>query len=178
MGKVKGYALFNSHTIYLREYYSISMRQYAKRTSTRVRYNFNMKLFVTSATRVMRSIGMRSIVLRSIALLLLLVLANPAAKAAELLMIEQADCPYCDRFNDEIGKIYAKTEEGKRAPLVRLHIRESWPSDYAAIDKPPVTPTFILVHEGKEIDRLLGYQGDEFFWFLLGDMLGKLPPGS
>ncbi|MBX2838724.1 MAG: transcriptional regulator [Gammaproteobacteria bacterium] len=95
--------------------------------------------------------------------------------AAELLIVEQSDCPYCDRFNDEIGQVYAKTDEGKVAPLVRLQLRDTWPKTYESIAKPAVTPTFILVHNGKEIDRLHGYQGDEFFWFLLNDMLDKLP---
>ena len=34
--------------------------------------------------------------------------------------------------------------------------------------------TFILVDKGEEVDRLIGYPGDEHFWFLLGDMLEKL----
>lgn len=97
------------------------------------------------------------------------------AAAAELLIVEEHFCPYCERFNAEIGEIYAKTKEGKQAPLVRIQLEEPWPEKYSGIQKATVTPTFILVHEGREVDRLLGYQGDEFFWFLLGNMLEKLP---
>lgn len=95
--------------------------------------------------------------------------------AAELLMVEQEDCPHCMRFNTEIGHLYAKTSEGKLAPLLRLDLHTDWPAQYTNISKPPVTPTFILIHDGKEVDRLHGYDGDEFFWFLLGEMLEKLP---
>jgi len=94
--------------------------------------------------------------------------------AAELLMIEQPYCPYCDQFKEEIGDMYAKTDEGKTAPLLQLQLDESWPAKYAHIEKPDFTPTFILVHEGQEVDRIYGYQGDEFFWFLLGEILEKL----
>jgi len=109
---------------------------------------------------------------------LVLLCLSHQANATVLIMVEQDDCPFCDRFNDEIGPVYAKTDEGKRAPLVRLDLYEPWPETYNAIEKAPVarvTPMFILVHDGKEIDRLYGYDGDEFFWFLLGEMLEKLP---
>lgn len=102
-------------------------------------------------------------------------LTTALVNAAELLIVEEHYCPYCERFNAEIGNIYPKTTEGKQAPLVRIQLEDPWPEKYSGIKKASVTPTFILVHEGKEIDRMLGYQGDEFFWFLLGNMLEKLP---
>jgi len=109
------------------------------------------------------------------AIWLSLVCTPALSSAATLLMIEQPYCPHCERFNEEVGGIYPKTAEGKRAPLVRLQLNVAWPEPYNAIEKAVVTPTFILVHEGKEIDRLLGYQGDEFFWFLIADLLKKIP---
>ncbi len=101
-------------------------------------------------------------------------LTVPSAGAAELLMLEQDGCAWCDRWNEEIGDIYPKTAEARRAPLRRVDIDEPWPADLAAIARDPFTPTFILVSEGREIDRMRGYAGDEFFWFLLGEMLEKL----
>jgi len=108
-------------------------------------------------------------------ILLALVVTPSQVTAAELLMVEQPHCPYCDRFNEEIGGFYAKTDEGKRAPLVRLQMHEAWPEQYSKVKQASFTPTFILVHEGEEVGRLNGYQGDEFFWFLLGEMLMNLP---
>ena len=99
----------------------------------------------------------------------------PPAKAAELLMLEQDGCAWCARWNAEIGGIYPKTAEARRASLRRVDIDEAWPADLTAIARDPFTPTFILVDEGREIDRMRGYAGDEFFWFLLGEMLEKLP---
>lgn len=99
----------------------------------------------------------------------------PRAAAAELLMLEQDGCAWCARWDAEIGGIYPKTVEARRAPLRRVDIDEPWPADLEAIARDPFTPTFILVSEGREIDRMRGYAGDEFFWFLLGEMLEKLP---
>ena len=97
------------------------------------------------------------------------------ATAAELLMLERPGCPWCKRFNDEIAPGYAKSEEGRRAPLRRVDITRPWPADLAAIAQERLTPTFVLVENGLEIGRLRGYPGDEFFWVLLDDMLAKLP---
>ncbi|MEC9367868.1 MAG: thioredoxin family protein, partial [Pseudomonadota bacterium] len=41
------------------------------------------------------------------------------------------------------------------------------------------TPTFVVLHEGREIGRILGYSGEDFFWGLLEKILtdtNLLPP--
>ena len=97
------------------------------------------------------------------------------ASAAELVMFEAAGCAWCARFNAEIAPAYAKSAEGRIAPLRRVDVDSPMPADLAGIPADRFTPTFVLVHDGKEIDRLRGYPGDEFFWYLLDGMLAKLP---
>ena len=106
-----------------------------------------------------------------------LLLARPPAGAfaAELIMLEQQGCAWCLRWHKEIGGIYPKTEEAKIAPLRFVDIHGQWPEDLAGIRREAFTPTFVLVEDGQEIARMRGYSGDEFFWFLLGEMLAKLP---
>jgi hypothetical protein len=110
--------------------------------------------------------------------------AKPVAAETELsgnttlLMVEEDGCPYCAKFNREIAHIYPKTEEGKTAPLQRIDLHKSWPSSLDHIDRPRFTPTFILVHDNREIGRLIGYNGDEYFWFLLGELLQQVEPAS
>jgi len=112
--------------------------------------------------------------LRTTLLWLILTSFCAAASAAELLVVESNDCPYCARFHREIGTAYPNTEEGKLAPLHILQLNEAMPTQYSNIKPAKVTPTFILVDGNKEIDRLEGYPGDNYFWFLLGEMLAKL----
>lgn len=90
-------------------------------------------------------------------------------------MLEQDACPWCERWHEEIGAIYNKTEEGKIAPLRVVNIHSKWPDDLKNVTIERFTPTFVLIEDGMEIDRLRGYTGDEFFWFLLGKMIKKLP---
>ena len=99
--------------------------------------------------------------------------AAPAA-AAELLMLEQPGCVWCAKFNEEIAPAYPKTAEGRRAPLRRVDITEEWPDDLSDIAKERFTPTFVLVEDGEEVGRIRGYPGDEFFWYLLAELIAEL----
>ncbi len=106
---------------------------------------------------------------------LMVTLPAGAGLAAELLVLERAGCPYCARFDAEIGRVYDKTDEARRAPLRRIDIEKSLPEGYAFALPERITPTFVLVENGREIARLRGYPGQEFFWGMLGVMLEKLP---
>lgn len=117
---------------------------------------------------------MRNVALSLFAMLVLAVTGVASSRAAELVMFEQAGCVWCARWNAEIAPAYAKTEEGSIAPLRRIDIHEPLPDDLAGIRVERFTPTFVLVDNGKEIGRMRGYTGDEFFWYLLDEMLAKL----
>jgi hypothetical protein len=102
--------------------------------------------------------------------------AMPAlATAAELVVLEKSGCPYCARFEREVGAVYDKTEEGRRAPLKRLDNEKVFPEAYRFVRPDRITPTFVLVDEGREVARLRGYPGEEFFYGALATMLEKLP---
>ena len=101
-----------------------------------------------------------------------------AVQAAELVMLHQPGCAWCLRFEAEIGEAYPKTSQAAIAPLRRVDITKEWPADLAAVTSERFTPSFVLVHEGREISRMRGYAGDQFFWFLLDEMIAKLPPDA
>lgn len=109
--------------------------------------------------------------------MLMLWMGVPSA-AAELVMLEKPGCVWCARFNAEIAPAYPKTKEGELAPLRRVDTTGKWPADLEGIASEHFTPTFILIEDGKEIGRIRGYPGSEFFWYLLGDMLAKLDGAS
>lgn len=100
------------------------------------------------------------------------------ARAAELVMFEQAGCVWCQAFDREVAPIYPKTDEGKRAPLRRVDIKDKLPAELAFIQVERMTPLFVLVEGGHEIGRIRGYPGDDNFWGLLGAMIKKLDQGG
>lgn len=101
-------------------------------------------------------------------------LAASSARAAELVMFEQAGCAWCEAFNNEIGIIYGKTDDGLRAPLRRVDIAQELPADLAFIEVERLTPLFVLVDKGREIGRIRGYGGRDTFWTQLYMLMQKL----
>ena len=100
---------------------------------------------------------------------------GPLRAEMRLLMFEQPGCSWCRAWNEEVGDAYAKTEEGRRAPLERVLISEGVPEGMELESRPRFTPTFVLVEDGREIGRIEGYPGEEFFWSLLGMLLERAP---
>ena len=98
-----------------------------------------------------------------------LLLAFPAA-AVELVMVEQEGCVWCERWKEEIGPAYPNTTEGKFAPLRMVDLYEM-PPDLTLVRRVNFTPTFLIVEDGREIARMEGYPGADFFWPLLARML-------
>ena len=105
---------------------------------------------------------------------LLIASSTTNARAAELVMFEQAGCAWCEVFDREIAPIYPKTAEGARTPLRRVDIAAALPSDLAFIAVERLTPLFVLVENGREIGRIRGYPGEDHFWGLLGVLIKML----
>ncbi len=101
-------------------------------------------------------------------------LSLSSARAAELVMFEQAGCAWCEAFDREIAPVYGKTAEGTRAPLRRINISQNLPQDLAFIEVERLTPLFVLIDKGREIGRIRGYPGADHFWGLLGALIAKL----
>lgn len=109
-------------------------------------------------------------------------LALPAGTAhaeAQLVMVEEHGCAWCERWNTEIAPIYPKTSEGRIAPLRRIDLREAPPPDLEFARAYVFTPTFVLMVDNKEVGRIEGYPGEDFFWALLAQMIEtRLTPPS
>lgn len=111
----------------------------------------------------------------AIASLFLLLGSLPAFADVKLVMFEEDGCPYCEQFHAEIGPAYPKTAEAQVAPIEYVDLWGGVPSDMQLVSRPNYTPTFVLLDDGVEIGRIEGYPGDDFFWFLLGKLIHKLP---
>lgn len=120
---------------------------------------------------------MARVALLSVSVMVSALIEAAPLRAAELVMVEQVGCPWCEAWDREIAPAYPKTEEGKRAPLRRVDLHDL-PEDLEFKSRPVFTPTFVLVEEGRELQRIEGYAGDQFFWFLLGQMLDAHPEAT
>ena len=88
-------------------------------------------------------------------------------------MYRRAGCPWCAAWDRDIGPIYAKTEIGRRLPVRSFDLDRG--RDTVAHLKSPVlfTPTFVVLDDGREVGRIEGYPGEDFFWGRLENLLPK-----
>lgn len=106
-----------------------------------------------------------------------LMLATPFAAAADLLYVYSKSCPSCLRFDRDVGEIYPRTQESSRAPMTKVTMDELADHPLGACIGEEVfgTPTFIMLNQCTELDRIVGYSTDELFWLGLNRMLNQLP---
>lgn len=110
-------------------------------------------------------------------LILLAARGEAAEPTARLVMLERHDCPWCRRWLREVGEqSWNLSDLGRRAPLRRVDVAQGLPTDLHHIANWRFTPTFVLVADGREVGRIIGYQADLFFWQQAELLLARLPP--
>jgi hypothetical protein len=100
------------------------------------------------------------------------------AEAGELLMFRRAGCPWCQAWDEAVGPSYPKSDLGRLLPLRSVDLDRDPPPAVALVRPVHFTPTFVVVEDGREIGRIEGYPGQDFFWGLLGKLARELPPPS
>ena len=95
--------------------------------------------------------------------------AELSKKSDFLLMITSDSCPWCEAFEEEVGDGYHLTDEGRALPLERLDYFQEMPSQVSHISPAIMTPTFIVIRDGDEVGRIVGYPGAELFWWRLSE---------
>ena len=103
-------------------------------------------------------------------------IAGTQANAAELLMFEQAGCPFCQAFDAEIASGYPDSEAGRAAPLRRVDIHDDRRGGIASLRPAVFTPTFVLIDDdNREVGRLEGYPGRRWFYPEIDALISRLP---
>ncbi|HEU4378521.1 MAG TPA: hypothetical protein VFR73_08090 [Hyphomicrobiaceae bacterium] len=114
-----------------------------------------------------------------IAALAMSLLVGPAPNAAPadlrtspavLVMVQDPGCPYCARWEAEVGHSYRASKEGKFAPLV-TYMRGH--PEISKLEKIVYSPTFVMLAYGQEVGRIVGYQGSDLFWMQLEPLVAK-----
>jgi thioredoxin-related protein len=100
-----------------------------------------------------------------------------SALSAELVMFRRDGCPWCTVWEREIEPIYGKTAVGQRVPLRKRDIADM-SRDLSLRGPIRYTPTFVVVEGGRELARIEGYAGDDFFWAQLENLIRDLPGQS
>jgi thioredoxin-related protein len=120
---------------------------------------------------------MMRFVLALLAMVALFATGAQAQQRFELVYVDRSGCPWCHRFEQETMGPYQLSELGREAPLKR-HSLDNGQPPFRGLDEPVrFTPTFILLKDGKEAARIIGYRDNATFFGLmerhLADQRGK-----
>jgi thioredoxin-related protein len=99
--------------------------------------------------------------------------AKAADSRGQLVMITSSHCPWCEAFEDDVGKGYDRTEEALIYPLRRHDFYHKMPDDLAHLTPATMTPTFIIISDGVEVGRIVGYPGAELFWWRISEFTAQ-----
>jgi hypothetical protein len=89
---------------------------------------------------------------------------------AVLVMVGDPGCPYCARWEAEVGHSYRASKEGKFAPLA---VYQRGDPEISNLKKIVYSPTFVMLAYGQEVGRIVGYQGSDLFWMQLEPLVAK-----
>jgi hypothetical protein len=78
-----------------------------------------------------------------------------------LIMVDKENCVWCKKWEEAVGPAYAASPEGNIAPMMRIRLGHK---DLAGIKGLAFAPTFVLIANGKEIGKIVGYSGPDQFW--------------
>ena len=96
-----------------------------------------------------------------------------AAADSRLLMVTSDHCPYCQAWELDVGAVYDRSPYAPTLPLTRIDIGREMPRDVTIKKLIVGTPTFLIIHNGQEIDRQSGYVDAEMFWWWLSEYAAK-----
>ena len=100
--------------------------------------------------------------------------AAAGAPAVELLVFERADCAYCRIFRRDVLPQYRHAVRDNAVPLRFVDIDKSDTGSLALKARIDTLPTAVLMKNGSEVDRIVGYWGPDNFFKLLAHILARM----
>ncbi len=89
----------------------------------------------------------------------------------ELLVLEVESCDICTLVRNRIQPRYEMTNHARTVPMRYMDITRRDETKLGLTAPVDVVPTIVLLRDGKEINRFVGYMGPENFLALIGHAL-------
>jgi thioredoxin-related protein len=97
---------------------------------------------------------------------------QPAAR--ELLVFEETDCTYCRVFRQDVLPYYRQAVPGDAVPLRFVDLSRAMKGEFALKGRIQAVPTVVLMKNGSEVGRIVGYWGRDTFFRLLSHLLARM----
>ena len=95
----------------------------------------------------------------------------PAAARLELLVLEVRNCSVCELVRDHIQPAWERSPRAREVPMRYVDITTLDETKIGLKTPVDTLPTIVLMRDGQEVDRLIGYMGPELALRALGQMI-------
>ena len=96
------------------------------------------------------------------------------APTRELLVFEHPDCTYCRIFRRDVLPYYRQSIPGDAPPLRFVDLTRTGSGEFSLKGRIEAVPTAVLMSNGEEVGRIVGYWGRDAFFRLLAHMLARM----
>jgi thioredoxin-related protein len=99
--------------------------------------------------------------------------APARSPSLEVLVFEHVDCVYCQVFRRDVLPKYRHSVRTEVAPLRFVDIQASNAGSLALNSRIDTVPTVVVMRDGQEVGRIVGYWGPTNFFKMLAHILGR-----
>ncbi len=97
------------------------------------------------------------------------------ASNLELVVMEAPGCTYCELFRRDVLPSYQASERAKEMPIRFLDINDITAEDLGLDTAIDIVPTFVVLKDHKEVGRIPGYMGPEYFFHSINHLISSAP---
>lgn len=91
----------------------------------------------------------------------------------ELLVFEHPDCQYCQVFRRDVLPRYRESTSASQTPIRYIDLARTDTTGLNLRASIHVVPTFVLMQNGREVDRIVGYWAPDNFFKMLSTLLAQ-----
>ena len=96
-----------------------------------------------------------------------------SASPYELVVFEADGCVFCEMLRRDVLPLYTASEIQREAPIRFVNVSKSDETKMGLAAAITIAPTVVLMRDGQEVDRIIGYSGPFNFLQLVGHMMGR-----
>ena len=96
-----------------------------------------------------------------------------ATPTTELVVFETSDCAYCLIFRKNIAHLYQQMPQSRSVPMRFVKLEDTTTAGLELNEPVNIAPTIILIRDGQEIDRIIGYTAPDLFFDMVNHLLAR-----
>jgi thioredoxin-related protein len=99
----------------------------------------------------------------------------PQGENFELVVMEAPGCTYCTLFRRDVLPSYEASPRAKDMPIRFVDVNDEAAEGLGLQSPVDIVPTFLVLKNNKEVGRIPGYTGPEYFFHTINYLISTAP---